>query len=572
MALKTYGAIHLGKFIDNDDFDGDDDNNRIYWIITEAQPHVCMKLKALFPRIPKTAVVPFYFDPTPESCHDLLWFFDRYPMRISEKDAALLKRGRKTHLATGEKLESVLFPDYVPKPILLNPGKEARPYQIQAAEFDALKKRWMLGDDIGLGKTLSAILTMVLTPAKLPGIVVVQTHLPVQWQKEGIEKFTNLTTHIIDKTKPYSLPPADVYIIKYSCLAGWVDVFSTGVFKSAYFDEVQEVRRRESQKYQGAKVLSNSVQYCMGMTATPIYNYGDEIFNVLDIIAPGSLGDRYDFLGEWCSWLGKDKWKVKDPQALGTYLRDNYLFLRRTRAEVGRELPPINTIVQTIDYDHKEADHAEKIAELLAIKVVGGSFVERGQAARELDAFMRHQTGVAKARDVAAYVRILLENGEPVLLAGWHREVYKIWAEELEEFKPVMYTGTEGPAAKRRAKEAFIKGETDLFIISLRSGIGLDGLQHRCKTAVIGELDWSPAVMKQVIGRIDRDGQQDQVTALYLVCDFGSDPFIINLLGLKTSQADGIVDPLKLTTTQHSDESRIKAMAQSFLDARKSKH
>ena len=196
---------------------------------------------------------------------------------------------------------------------------------------------------------------------------------------------------------------------------------------------------------------------------------------------------------------------------------------------------------------------------------MNGSFMERGEAARELDMLARYTTGISKAREVAQYVRILLENGEPVVLAGWHRDVYDIWLKELEGFNPVMYTGSETGTQKEKAKEAFLNCETNLFIISLRSGAGLDGLQKRCKTIVIGELDWSPKVHDQLIGRVDRDGQDEQVTAIFLVSDSGSDPVIINLLGLKASQSHGIVDPLLAPAQQFSDDSRIKELAKAYL-------
>ena len=44
---------------------------------------------------------------------------------------------------------------------------------------------------------------------------------------------------------------------------------------------------------------------------------------------------------------------------------------------------------------------------------------------------------------------------------------------ELAEFRPVLYTGTESAKQKSDAKRAFIVGETDLFMMSLRSGAGL---------------------------------------------------------------------------------------------------
>jgi SNF2 family DNA or RNA helicase len=229
------------------------------------------------------------------------------------------------------------------------------------------------------------------------------------------------------------------------------------------------------------------------------------------------------------------------------------------------ELPPTNTIVHRVEYDEDAVKKMENLAKVLAMKVTTGSFTERGQAARELDLMVRQATGISKAKYVAEYVKILLEGGEPVLLAGWHRGVYEIWEKEFAQYKPVWYTGSETPAQKEQAKQDFISGKSNLMIISLRSGVGLDGLQKRCKIVVLGELDWSPAVHEQVIGRVRRDGSEDQVTAIYLVSDSGSDPLMIELLGLKASQAKGIVDPLSGVEMVHSDDSRIKLLAERFL-------
>jgi hypothetical protein len=298
-----------------------------------------------------------------------------------------------------------------------------------------------------------------------------------------------------------------------------------------------------------------------------MYNWGEEIFNVLNVIKNGCLGYRDDFMREWTGYSKI----VKDPQALGTYLREQMLLLRRTRKDVGKELPPVNKIVHTVGYDESEVEKADELAKMLAIKVTSGSFMERGQASRELDLLVRQATGVSKAKYVAEYVKIILESGEPVVLAAWHRDVYSILLEELKEFNPVMFTGTESPAQKEKSKMAFINGETNLFIISLRSGIGLDGLQQRCSIVVIAELDWSNQVMNQLIWRLDREKQEEQVTAIYLVSDYGSDPLIIDMLGIKSSQSHNILNPLQAVEEQHTDESRIQLLAQRYLDKHKTK-
>jgi SNF2 family DNA or RNA helicase len=106
-----------------------------------------------------------------------------------------------------------------------------------------------------------------------------------------------------------------------------------------------------------------------------------------------------------------------------------------------------------------------------------------------------------------------------------------------------MYTGDESETAKVASVAAFVEGRANVLIISLRAGAGLDGLQQVSRTVVIGELDWSPQVHQQNIGRVYRDGQSEPCVAYYLVADEGSDPVIADVLGLKEAQATGIVDP-----------------------------
>ncbi len=549
MAVKTYGSINIS-------IDGT-------IVIDRAEPHICIRLKQIFPKIGKASVLPFKFKDTPENAHDLLWFIDRYPLQISEIDRRLLMRGRKEFVNNINEIESIFTPDYIPHPVHFKEGKQARHYQAQGCDFYCKVKRFLLGDDLGLGKTITGI-TGLLDPAKLPAIIIVPSHMISHW-KEKVEEFTDLKIHVVKQGKPYDLPTADVYISRYNFLYKWVDVFRKGTFKQAILDEVQDLRHPTTNKYAGAEVLSGCVDYLMALSATPIYNYGNEIFSIANIIRPGCLGTWLEFEREW---VGEDGKKVENPKALGTYLRENNIMLRRTRKDVGKELPPVNKLIYTVEYDEHAVKNAEEQAIQLAIRTTTGTFMERGQAAFELDIFLRKLTGVSKAKYVAEFVKIALETGEPIVLAGWHRDVYEIWAKELAEYNPVFYTGSESPKQKDEAKRKFIDGETSLFIMSLRSGVGLDGLQYRAKTVVYGELDYSPKVHDQFTARVDRDGQTEQVTAIYLVSEGGSDPVIIDMLGLKASQSEGIVDPDAEIFEQAADESRIKQMAQRYLNMR----
>ncbi len=536
------------------------------WLISEFPPYISMKLKRVFRQIRVTETKQFMLADNDDICSDLLWFCTRYPFRMDDASRFRLEHGHKAVLARETAVDDIFSPKWKPAPLTgFQDGCAPYPFQAQAATMTATLGGLLLMDDVGLGKTISALAAICETKA-LPAAIVVQAHLAEQWSEEFVQSFTHLRPHIIKGRTPYDLPEADVYIFKYSNIGGWVDMFTTGFFRFAVFDEMQELRHgTTTQKGAAASVLCDHTAYRMGLTATPIYNYGSEIFNVVNLLKPGALGTDMEFYIEWCGSHGGHS-IVTDPVALGAYLSDHAISLRRTEDDVDGQMPPVNTLMHEVSFDEDVIAAVAEEARILALKVLEGRFTERGQAARSLDLMARHATGMAKAKHVASVVRMLVESGEHVLLAGWHRDVYDVWNECLSDMNPVMYTGSETPRQKRRSKEAFISGESRLKMISLRSGAGLDGLQRVCSTIVFGELDWSPMVHKQLIGRLRRPGQEKQVNAIYCHTNGGSDPLVIELLGLKASQSHGIVDPLRAVNQVHTDDSRLKLLAKQYLE------
>jgi hypothetical protein len=532
------------------------------WIISGLEPQVAIRIKRIFPRISLTQVGLFGFADNDEARAELEWFLGRYPLVVSAEDRALLTQGRVRFERIRSEIHHVMNPDWEASTTLprLREGWSLRPNQARAVEVAKRLGRLIIADDVGLGKTLSG-LAAVMDDRFLPCAIVVQVHVANQWFDEFIQKFTTLSAHIVAGTSPYVMPVRDAYIFKYSNIAGWCDIANTGRFRSVIFDEVQELRHGIlTEKGKAAKIFADNAALRIGLSATPIFGYGGEMFNIVDVIEPGVLGTKEEFIREWCT-ADNGKMIVKDAAALGSHLADINLLLR----EVGKGPPP-NRLIIPVPYDSDVAEADEEFARSLAIKVLQGTFTERGQASRELDMWARRVTGIAKARHVAAYIRILLEAKTPVILGGWHRDVYDIWLKELAAFKPVLYTGTESPKQKDAAKQAFMSGETDLIIMSLRSGAGLDGLQHRCATVAHGELDWSAEVHKQLRGRLRPHARTDAITEIFFVADGGSDPAVASVQGLKASQAHGIIDPKRGVVQAQSDESRIKQLAQMYLD------
>ena len=533
------------------------------WEIAKLEPHVAIRFKQIFPRVPKNSAGPFKLPRDIMHAADLTWFTSRYPLAIRDDEAHALAHEKGLFDIQQAELERILAPDYkAPSSIGLREDQSLRRYQTQAIEVLRRRRSLLLGDEGGLGKTYVAAAFMASEPGALPAAVVCDPHMQKQW-RDKTTAFTHLRVHVIKKGSPYNLPVADVYVFRVSQIKGWIDFFATGFFKAAIFDEPQSLRTGTSTaKGAAAKVLAQQALWRLGLTATPIYNYGVEIWNVMQFIDDLALGSYHDFLREW----GDDDGRVKDPKALGAYLREQHVFLRRLKSDVGLQLPKVSRIVEYVEHDEKAVQSVEDLARKLAIRATTGSFVERGQAARELDMMVRQATGISKARSVAQFVRLLVDAGEPVLLLGWHREVYDIWLRDLADLNPAMYTGSESTAKKDAELQRFLDKQTNVLIMSLRSGAGLDGLQHRCSICVFGELDWSPGIHQQIIWRLDRDGQPLPVTAFFLVSGDGSDPPIMDVLGIKASEAHQIVDPHMGMQSNVADTSNLKKLVERYLE------
>jgi SNF2-related domain len=538
VVIKTYGRVWLAKNI---------------WNI-ETEPHIHVRLKRVFGKAGRQSHGIIQLSHTPETCRDLEWFCQRYPHDVDEESGQALRAGARQHRDTILRLERIIDTSYEPRRFSLT--LPPRSYQSREAEIYLINGFLLIADDVGLGKTVSAICSFT-DPRTLPAVVVTLTHLPWQWEDEIRYFAPLLRTHVIKKGVPYELPRflnrgPDVLIINYHKLTGWADVLSK-YCKSIVFDEIQELRHASNgdggamtAKYSAAKTIASACSYRLGLSATPIYNYGTEMFNVLNILKPGIIGTWQEFTSEWCGTLDSRGLKIRDPKAFGAYCREQFLMIRHTREQVGRELPPVIRVPHKIGSDRAALDSVENSAAELARIILQQNETERGQkwlASEQLNSMLRQATGIAKAPYVADFVRILVESGEKVVLCGWHREVYSIWNAKLRDLQPIMYTGSETAAEKLRAKEAFVSADSNILILSLRSGAGLDGLQEVASSIVFGELDWSPGVHEQCIGRIARDGQKKSVVAYFLVAEDGADPVIAEALGLKREQIEGIRNP-----------------------------
>lgn len=555
------------------------------WLI-KCEPHVAIRLKRLFSRIGRDETGHFTLSDTLESSYDLSWFIDRYPMEMLPGDRTYLDERVAAYNAQGIMIDGMLDGSVEADPYQL--AKPARPYQRITPAMTLELGGLLCADEIGLGKTIEAICCFT-DQRTLPAVVVTLSDLPSQWAEKCEEFAPQLSTHIIRGITPYDLTQLrhstngaqgtltaampDVIIMNYEKLSGWAETLAKFA-KMVVWDEVQELRTGPGTlKYEAAKHLAESVDFRLGLSATPIYNYGGEFFNVMACLRPDALGTREEFLQEWCKGRSSKSALIAKPKAFGQYLRTAGLMIKRTAKEVGMELPgggkPL-IIPHIIGTDSAVLNAVSTSCAELAKLIIQQGEAFKGQkraAAKEFNMKIRQATGIAKAPFVGDFLRMLVESGEKPVLFGWHRGFWDILLERLKDLKPAMWTGTESHAQKAENKRRFVSGETSLFFCSLRAGAGLDGLQFNSRIVVVGELDYSPEVHKQNIGRVFRAGQEDIVRAYFLYAEAGSDPVLTDILGLKKFQIEGVMQPeldLEKEDTQ-LDPDHMKRLAEGYL-------
>ena len=540
-AGRTYGTLSY--------------NRRSRCWVVKGDPSVTEMCKRLFPGSAGSKRGEARFPAHRRTAGELCWLMMRFPLTVKMADLPLWDKAVADARAYAVRQEQAArMPSRMTPPEGSFTG-ELMAFQQEGLAFLLQHDRCLLADEMGLGKTVQA-LSWLASTGLFPALVIPPAHLTRNWQEETA-RFLRLDgapprVHVIRGLKPYDLPEADVYVMHYLLLRGWKETLPTLPFRAVIFDEIQELRHTGTEKYSAASLLSESCEHVIGLSGTPIYNKGGEIWNVINILDYHFLGDWESFSREWCYGYGNAV--VVKPDLLGAYLKREGLMLRRTKQEVLKELPPKRRLVQELDWNDKVYARLMEpiLPELLRWKSDGTLTASaRAMLEEQISQRARQATGVAKAPYVCQFVRALLEGGEKVLLFAHHHEVMDIYKKELHAFAPGFITGRETSAMKDRAVERFMTGRTDLVCISLRAASGLNLQRATC--VVFGELDWSPAVHSQAEDRAHRIGQEDSLLCYYLVSPQGSDAAMQEALGLKVSQFVGLMGDTPVSAREAAD-------------------
>ena len=416
----------------------------------------------------------------------------------------------------------------------------------------------LLADDMGLGKTVQTLAYIASEKQSLPALIVAPLVTLTNWQRE-IERFMKKkskngrivendvpTITSIRSGKRNEIPYSDFYLINYELLHKRQDDLAKLKIRTLVCDEVQHLRSKTTQKYKAVKTLASikSTKYRVGLSGTPIYNHGSEIWPIVDILKPGLLGNFKEFCEYFCYQDEKGKAiVVPNKRDSLRYVLQRDVMLRRKKSDVLKELKDKVRYKETIDADEtyytnelnkiwSKLEEEQKNAETEFNKLA--SYQRAIQSERQA-------AGVAKLHHVTDFVKNIMEIEESVVVFCHHKYIHKLLHESLQEFKPSSIIGGQNDKIRQDNIDRFQNGDTKLMVAGLRAGsMGIN--LTRAKYVIFAELDWSPAIHRQAEDRLHRIGQKNTVFAYYLIGKRTLDEHVANILVDKSYEIDAIMD------------------------------
>jgi ATP-dependent helicase HepA len=483
------------------------------------------------------------------------------------------------------------------------------PHQLYIAERATVSNpvRWLLADEVGLGKTIEAclILNRLVHTGKIDRcLVVVPEALTVQWLGELWRKYHQVFTlldgpRLADVTRDFggSFNPFDVHrrvVIALETLIERPEL--TGQAVSAgidllVVDEAQRIRRPPGHPgdagWRAIAPIAGLGRHVLLLSATPLEDDAHGFFRMLQLLRPEEFPDDVSF---------------DDRLARGTPLPPCTSSTRR--ADIGGLPPRVGIPIDVpaaMRADLKAGPYANTGVVMANADVVAGADLQVGPSVvarrRTIERIRRAlSSGAALAAVLGPDERALRRQAEAIdaadprvewLLANaprWRQAkekslVFVAHRETLEMLRAVLShraqlaSGVfhEELSAARRDTEVARFREPDGPSLLVSTECGGEGRNFEfCRRLVLFDLPWKPTVVEQRIGRLDRIGRRIPVEIVYFRPPGGIGADVARLLetlgvfreplaGLEPQLAhvEGALEEIALAAGASLDEARL---------------
>ncbi len=466
-------------------------------------------------------------------------------------------------------------------------------YQEETARkvMKMFRGRAILADEVGLGKTIEACLCLkeyMMRGLVHSALILVPSNLVNQWQAELWDKFQ---LSFISSNDPLFRQEPDQFWRSPYVLASIQTARSKRHFEAVtsrsydmvIVDEAHHLKNRATVNWKLINSLTKT--FLLLLTATPVQNNLEELYNLVTLLSPGHLKTRKAFKSEFIT-----RGNPTDPQnreKLRQLLKE--VMIRNTRSVTQLRLPPrfANTVRVSATPPEQEFYHgisnfvidlargkSSEITKPSLQKLLEASGSSHFAALRMLENMAnRNENGVSQS------ARQLLTMGEAIQVAAKTQRVLELlhalpdqkivfvnyvatleYIQQLlreQRISHVVFYGSMPSEQKQAAIEEFKKG----CPIFLATGSGGEGhnLQF-CHTMINYDLPWNPMEIEQRIGRIHRIGQEKEVQ-VYNFCAAGSiEDHILEVLDRKINMFELVVGEIDMILGRLKSEQEFSDM------------
>lgn len=392
--------------------------------------------------------------------------------------------------------------------------KRLKPFQETGAQFLAGNFHALLADQPGLGKTLQAISAFERLKLKT-ALVVCPASVRSNWLVElneclgsssGWRIISYNEAGKLAAKSPDQSPAYDAIIID-----------------EAHFCKTPGSQRTQAVFGNGTG-LARRARYKWALSGTPVLNRPRELFPLLKTLAPAFSQMTFErFAQRYCAAYfdgrGINTKGASHLDELSGMLTG--FMLRRMKLEVfpDRKAPLVSRVPLDLTHENLRAVHAQE-------DLIGAREARLSQRCEDYSQLGDTSTllrllGEAKVDSVCRFVDDQLQTVDKVVVFAHHVEVINGIYNSVKAFgyDPVIYRGGMTDKQKDETRDKFMRDRKCRIFIGQRqaAGTGINGLQTVCSTVVIAEPSWVPGETEQMIDRLDRMGQEDDIVNAYML-------------------------------------------------------
>jgi len=484
-------------------------------------------------------------------------------------------------------------------------------YQVKAAQT-ALRRfrgRGLLCDEVGLGKTIEAGLVLkeyLLRQMVERVLIITPPALVEQWREELTNKF-GLTDFVSNYDSQFRELGSQAWAAFPHVIASLATArrsehrraITDIVYDLVIVDEAHHLKNRSTVSWKFVNALQK--KYILMLTATPVQNSLDELYNLITILKPGQLKTPREFRRRFV--VQGDPRLPKNRGRLRELLAD--VMVRHARGQVGVQLPPRRAHTVRLQLGPDERALYDDVSDFVRRCMGAASSAESEEETREVEAVLpavHHLTLRTLQREIgsspAAVRPTLMKLAKRPEMLPQHREMLL----DLVERAGGLQSWAKGKALERLLLSRLASDGNEKLIIfthfhatldllaDLLRGMGVDFVLyhgrlsqtdkdatiHRfeqsaqvllsteaagegrnlqfCRLMLNFDLPWNPQRIEQRVGRIHRVGQTRPVEIFNLSAAGTVEDYILEILDRKLNMFELVIGEMDMILGHLEDE------------------